>query len=161
VRKALLLFGVLFVVAVLVFFFWPLAPEPAVERPPAAPVERPPSPLQADAEGSYVASYHFSVSSLRFMGFTLRPDAFVTFAQPALGSKTSLGCVETVIKTDRIHLRCDAPEEGSVTIDGTFLNRVATTRAGTAVVSAIVTLRARSGEILYSARDRFEWQPAD
>jgi len=30
-----------------------------------------------------------------------------------------------------------------------------------AVMSAVVTVRAGSGEVLYSARDSFRWQPVD
>ena len=44
-------------------------------------------------------------------------------------------------------------------IDGRFLNRHATTRSDVSVVSAVVTVRSGSGEVLYKARDRFEWHP--
>jgi hypothetical protein len=50
---------------------------------------------------------------------------------------------------------------GTVTIDGKFLTRLATTSLDTAVLSAVVTVRSGSGEILYSARDSFVWHPGD
>jgi hypothetical protein len=48
---------------------------------------------------------------------------------------------------------------GIVTIDGKFLTRLATTSLDTPVLSAVVTVRSASGEIVYSARDSFVWHP--
>src|SRR2546426_5169599 len=48
---------------------------------------------------------------------------------------------------------------GTVTIDGKFLTRLATHSLDTAVLSAVVTVRTASGEILYSARDSFAVAP--
>ena len=124
------------------------------ERRPAPPAEERRKPaLQADAEGSYVPGYPFTVNGFRFTGFTLHPEALVTFAQ------TTVACVEAQISAQSVHLRCDDPQVGTVTIDGRFLTRLASNRLDAAVLSAVVTVRTGSGEILYSARDSFVWHP--
>ena len=124
------------------------------ERRPAPPAEERRKPaLQADAEGSYVPGYPFTVNGFRFTGFTLHPEALVTFAQ------TTVACVEAQISAQNVHLRCDDPQVGTVTIDGRFLTRLASNRLDAAVLSAVVTVRTGSGEILYSARDSFVWHP--
>lgn len=122
-------------------------------------VERREPPLQADAEGSYLPGYRFTVGRFRFTGFSLRPDPVVTFAQTTSGTEDAAACLESRITPEAIHLRCDYPQVGTVTIDGRFLTRVATTRLDTPVLSAVVTVRAAGGETLYSARDSFLWQP--
>jgi hypothetical protein len=140
------------------------------QRPPPAPVrdERPPPvanaparPLQSDAEGDYIPGYRFTVGRFRFTGFTLRPEALVTFAQSGGGTARPAGCIEVQITADRLHLRCDYPQVGTVTIDGRFLTRSATARLDIPVVSAVITVRTASGEILYSARDSFMWHPGE
>ena len=123
--------------------------EPPVPRPVVKPRER---PLQADAEGYYVPGYSFTVNDFRFTGFSLRPEALVTFAQ------TTVACIEAQISAQSVHLRCDDPQVGTVIIDGKFLTRLANTQLDAAVLSAVVTVRTASGEILYSARDSFRWQ---
>jgi hypothetical protein len=129
---------------------------------PAPPVEQPPKPaLQADAEGYYVPGYRFSVGRFRFTGFSLRPEALVSFAQTTSGVEQPAPCLEATISTAAIHLRCDYPQVGVVTIEGKFLTRLATNRLDTPVVSAVVTVRTGSGDILYSARDSFVWHPGD
>jgi hypothetical protein len=85
----------------------------------------------------------------------------VTFAQTTAGTEQAVACLEALIRADTVHLRCDDPQVGTVTIDGKFLTRLVTTRLDAAVVSAVVTVRAGSGEVLYRARDSFEWHPAD
>ena len=133
-----------------------VAPEPR----PAPPVAEPHKPaLQADAEGYYVPGYRFTLNGFRFTRFRLRPEALLSFAQA--GIEQPVGCVESVIRAATVHLRCDYPQLGTVTIDGKFLTRLATTSLDTAVLSAVVTVRAASGEILYSARDSFVWLPGD
>ena len=127
----------------------------AVQRLPPPVAKRRQPPLQADAEGSYVPGYPFTVNGFRFTGFSLHPEALVTFAQ------TTVACVEAQISAQSIHLRCDDPQVGKVTIDGRFLTRLATSSLDTPVLSAVVTVRTASGEILYSARDSFRWQPGD
>ncbi len=125
----------------------------AVQRlPPPVAKQRQP-PLQADAEGSYVPGYSFTVNGFRFTGFSLHPEALVTFAQ------TTVACVEARISAQNVHLRCDDPQVGTVTIDGRFLTRLASNRLDAPVLSAVVTVRTGSGEILYSARDSFVWHP--
>src|SRR5256886_11396463 len=141
--------GVLLVIA---------AAAPIPEQPPSKPaVERRKAALQADAEGQYVPGYHFVVGPLRFTGFSLRPEALVTFAQTGSGAEEVAGCLEATITAVSIRLRCESPEVGTVTIEGRFLTRVATTLLDTPVVSAVVTVHAPSGEV-YSARDSFVWQ---
>jgi hypothetical protein len=107
-----------------------------------------------------VPGYRFRVNRFRFTGFTLRPEAFVSFAEATAGTEQQVACLETLIRADTVHLHCDDPQVGTVTIDGKFLTRLATTRLGAAVVSAVVTVRAGSGDVLYSARDAFQWHPA-
>lgn len=135
---------------------------PLAEQPLPPPVVAPRKPpLQADAEGSYVPGYSFTVNRFRFTGFSLRPDALVTFAQTTSGTEQPVACLEALIRADTVHLRCDDPQVGTVTIDGKFLTRLVTKRLDAAVVSAVVTVRAGSGDILYRARDSFEWHPGN
>ncbi len=126
------------------------------ERRLPPPVVKPREPpLQADAEGYYVPGYLFTVNGFQFTGFSLRPEPLVTFAQ------TTVACFEARISPQNVHLRCDDPQVGTVTIDGRFLTRFASNQLDAAVLSAVVTVRAGSGEILYSARDSFRWHPRD
>ncbi len=101
------------------------------------------------------------MNRFRFTGFSLRPEALVSFAQTTAGIDQPAACFEALIRADTVHLRCDYPQVGTVTIDGKFLTRLATNSLDTAVLSAVVTVRAASGEILYSARDSFVWHPGD
>ena len=117
--------------------------------------------MQSDAEGYYVPGYQFTVNGYRFTGFSLHPEALVTFARTEVGTGYPSGCVEARINATSVHLRCDYPQVGSVVIDGRFLTRLATTRLDAAVVSALVTVRSGSGEVLYNARDSFVWHPGD
>ena len=137
-------------------------PTPSPEHRAAPPVEAPPKPpLQADAEGYYVPGYQFTVNRFRFTGFSLHPEALVSFAQTSGGIDQPEACIDALIRADRIHLRCDYPRLGTVTIDGKFLTRLATNSLDTPVLSAVVTVRSPSGEIVYSARDSFVWHPGD
>ncbi|PYO60050.1 MAG: hypothetical protein DMD28_13890, partial [Gemmatimonadetes bacterium] len=95
----------------------------------------------------------------QFTGFSLRPEALVTFAQRTSGVEQPAPCLEATISAVTIHLRCDYPQVGIVTIEGRFLTRLATNRLDTPAVSAVVTVRTGSGEVLYSARDSFVWNP--
>jgi hypothetical protein len=161
-RKRVLLFiGLALVALVLVVLLWP-TPPPVVERPAPPPVAaRPKRPLQSDAEGSYVPSYRFTVNGFQFTGLSLHPDAFVVFAPPAGGMEQPVACVDALIREAAVRLRCEDPQVGTVTIDGRFLTRFVTDRLDAAVLSAVVTVRSGSGEILYSARESFGWRPAD
>src|SRR2546422_11051248 len=81
---------------------------PMAEQPLPPPVVEPrKSPLQADAEGYYVPGYPFTVNGFRFTGFSLRPEALVTFAQ------TTVPCFEAQISAQNVHLRCDDPHVGT------------------------------------------------
>lgn len=136
------------------------SPPPPVPAPPPPPVAKPTGPpLQANAEGFYAANYHFAVNDVRFTGFSLHPDTVVTFARAGVGTEESLGCAEAKIGVEYFKLTCDGPQGSTVLMHGRFLSRVATTRRDVPVVSAAVTVRSGSGEILYNARDRFEWRP--
>jgi len=138
------------------------APTPTVaERPPAPVVETRKPPLQADAEGYYVPGYSFTVDRFRFVRLSLRPEAFVVIAQTATGTDQEMGCDETLIRADTVHLRCDYSRIGIITIDGKFLTRLVTTRFDAPVLAAVVAVRTTSGEILYRARDSFVWHPAE
>src|SRR5205809_5592668 len=129
---------------------------PMAEQPLPPPVVEPrKSPLQADAEGYYVPGYPFTVNGFRFTGFSLRPEALVTFA------RTTVACLEAQISAQSVHLRCDDPQVGTVIIDGRFLTRLASNQLDAEVLSAVVTVRAGSGDILYSARDSFRWRPRE
>ncbi|MBM2811369.1 MAG: hypothetical protein HW416_2128 [Chloroflexi bacterium] len=158
-RKPLLLL-VAVGLAVGVLVVWRLRPpRPTIpEQPPPPAVEVRKSALQADAEGDYVPGYRFSVGRFRFAGFSLRPEALVTFAQAASGTVQAAGCLEATITAVTIRLRCDYPRVGIVTIEGRFLTRLVTNRLDTPAVLAVVTVRAGSGEVLYSAQDSFVWQ---
>jgi hypothetical protein len=131
----------------------------AEQRLPPPVVEPRKPPLQADAEGYYVPGYAFTVDRFRFIKFSLHPEALVIFALTTSGTEEPVACSEALIRAGIVHLRCDDPQVGIVTIDGKFLTRLVTTRLDAPVLSAVVTVRAGSGEILYSARDSFEWHP--
>jgi len=159
-RKGLLLFLALLLVGAILVVLWLLTPAPPVaEKPVPPPVAKPRTPLQADAEGHYTPGYAFTVSRRRFTGFTLRPEAFVTFGQS--GSEEQVACMQARITATAFHLRCDDPQLGSVTIDGRFLTRFVTTRLDARVVAAVVTVRDGAGEVLYKAQDSFEWRPGN
>ena len=132
------------------------------EQSPARPVEEPHRPaLQADAEGYYVPGYRFTVDRFRFTSLSLRPEAFVIFRETTAGTEQPVACLEALIRADTVHLRCDDPQVGTVIIDGKFLTRVATNRLDAAVLSAVVTVRAGSGDVLYRARDSFQWHSGE
>jgi hypothetical protein len=158
-----LLFAAFGLAGAIVLVLQPRTPAPTIAEQPQPPpvVKSPPLPLQADAEGTYVPAYHFTVNRFRFTGFSLRPEAFVTFAETTSGTEQSVACLEAQVSAQGIHLRCDDPQVGTVTIDGKFLTRLVTNRLDAAVVSAVVTVRSGSGEILYSARDAFSWHRSD
>ncbi len=156
-RNRLLLLLALALAGAFLFVLRPGTPTPTIpeQRLPPPVVKPREPPLQADAEGSYVPGYPFTVNGFRFTGFSLRPEALVAFVQ------TTVACSEAQISAQSVHLRCDDPQVGTVTIDGRFLTRLASNQLDAAVLSAVVTVRAGSGEILYSARDSFRWQPRD
>jgi len=133
---------------------------PEKPAPPAPRVERPKPMLQSEAEAHYVPGYEFTVNGYRFTGFSLRPEALVAFASATAGAKDREPCSEARITAATVHLRCDFPREGTVTIDGRFLTRLATSRLDAAVLSAVVTVRNGNGDVLYSARDAFVWHQA-
>ncbi len=161
-RKRLLLLALGLAAAILVVLWLWTPSAPVTERPvPPPPAERRKAPLQADAEGRYVPGYPFTVNRFRFTGFTLRPEALVTFAPTTGGMEQPVACLEAVIRADVVHLRCDDPQLGAVTIDGKFLTRFVTKRLDAPVLSAVVTVRTGSGEIAYRARDSFAWHPGD
>src|SRR5881296_4682945 len=126
-RKRILLLLALGLAGAILVGLLLLTPSPPIGEPPLPPpVVKPRTPpLQADAEGSYVPGYPFTVNGFRFTGFKLRPEALVTFAQ------TTVACVEAQISAQNVHLRCDDPQVGTVTIDGRFLTRLATSSLDT------------------------------
>ena len=159
-RKRVLLLGAVALAVGAVVVIWLFVPEPAPPPPPPPPPPAalpPKPPLQADADGRYVPGYRFAVGRFRFAGFSLHPDALVTFAQAASGTEESESCPDPAITAAAIRLRCEYPQVGIVTIEGRFLTRLATSRLDAPVVSAVVTVRSLSGEVLYSARDAFVW----
>lgn len=131
-------------------------PPPVVVEQPAAPVAPPPKPLQAEAEGSYEPGYQFTVADRRFTRLTLRPDPFITFVRT--GTRQEFGCAEAEITPQRLRLSCEIERVGVMTIDGRFVNRVATTRLDAPAISAVLTVRNLRGEVVYSARDNFVWR---
>ncbi|SRR6266568_4170691 len=157
-----LLIGLGLVAAILVaLVLWTPAP-PVAEQPTAQPpAAAPKTTLQADAAGSYVPSYRFGVNGFRFTSITLRPDPFVTFVRSSAGTTQEVACLEVTIRTESVHLRCDDPQVGTVIIDGRFLTRVATSRLEAPALSAVVMVRSGSGDVLYRARDAFQWRPAE
>lgn len=139
----------------------PPPPPPVAEQRPPPVVKTPAPTLQADAEGEYLPGYPFTVGRFRFAGFSLRPEALVSFARTTGGAAQPAACLEARVSAERIHLSCDYPQVGTVTIEGRFLTRLATDRLDIPVVSAVVTVRTASGEILYDARDSFVWHPGE
>src|SRR5207247_6351998 len=138
------------------------SPQSNIPERPAPPVEKPrKSALPSDAEGYYIPGYAFTVGRFRFASFSLRPEGLVTFAQTAAGIEEPAGCVGAGIVAATFHLRCDYPQVGIVSIDGKCVTRLANTGVDGPVVSAVVTVRDPTGEILYSARDSFVWPPGD
>ena len=156
-RTCLLLLLALGLAGAFLLVLWPRTPRSTIaEQPLPPPVVKPRQPpLQADAEGDYVPGYPFTVNGFRFTGFSLRPEAVVTFAQ------TTVPCLEAHISAQSVHLRCEDQQVGTVTIDGRFLTRLASNQLDAEVLSAVVTVRAGSGDILYSARDSFRWRPRE
>ena len=154
-RGSVLLLVGLFLVAAVIFVAIQKPPPPVTETPgPPAP---PPRPLQADAEGYYEPGHQFTVAGRRFTRLTLHPETFLTFTRS--GTRHEAGCVDPVIRTERVQLRCDLERVGTVMIDGRFLSRFATTRLDSPVLSVFVTIRNQRGETVYSARDAFTWHP--
>src|SRR5438094_10618764 len=113
-RLLLLALGLAGAVLVVLRLRTPSAPMAEQPLPPPVVESRKP-PLQADAEGYYVPGYPFTVNGFRFTGFSLRPEALVTFGQ------TTVACIDAKISAQDLHLRCDDPHLGTVTTRGTFL----------------------------------------
>ena len=135
-RGSVLLLVGLFLVAAVIFVAIQKPPPPVTETLGPAP---PPRPLQADAEGYYEPGYQFTVAGRRFTRLTLHPETFLTFTRS--GTRHEAGCVDPVIRTERVQLRCDLERVGTVMIDGRFLSRFATTRLDSPVLSVFVTIR--------------------
>ena len=161
-RRFLLILLAVIAVAVVGFVLWALLTPlpPAAEKAPP-PAKRPPAPLQADAEGYYVPGYNFAIGYFRFARITLHPETYLTFSQTTTGTRHEIGCGDARIRADAIQLQCDDDQIGTVTVEGRFLTRVATSRLDTPVLSAFVTVRNRRGEVAYRARDSFVWHPVD
>ena len=161
-RRVILIGGaVVLVVGAGVFVaLQPAAPPPAavVEQAPA-PVAPPPKRLQADAEGYYEPGYQFTVADRRFTRLTLRPDPSVRFVRT--GTRQEFGCFDAVITPQTVRLSCELERVGTMTINGRFVNRVATTALDAPTLSAVLTVRNTRGEVLYSARDNFVWRPPE
>jgi len=132
-------------------------PPPVVVEEAPVVVAPPPKPLQVDAEGYYEPGYQFTVSDRRFTRLTLRPDPSVRFTRT--GTRQEFGCFDAVITPQVVRMRCEIERVGTMTIDGRFVNRVATTRMDAPAISAVLTVRNTRGEVLYSARDNFVWRP--
>jgi len=132
-------------------------PPALVQEQPTPIVAPPPGPdLQANAEGYYLPGDKFTVNGFLFADFSLRPDAWVTFARTRDSIEHPSPCTEATINPDTLHLRCTYPRLGVVTIDGNFLTRIATLRSDRPVVSAVVTVTA-GGHTLHRGRDSFIW----
>src|SRR2546426_10850572 len=161
-RKRVLLLVALGLAVGLVVVLRSRSPQSNLPERPAPPVEKPrKSALQSDAEGYYIPGYAFTVGRFRFASFSLRPEGLVTFAQTAAGIEEPAGCVEAGIRADTLHLRCDYPQVGTVSIDGKFLTRFATATLGRPVVSAVGEGRGPAGGVLYKGRDPVGWPPRE
>src|SRR5437879_4212133 len=92
-RTRLLLLLALALAGASLLVLWPRTPSSTTaEQPLPPPVAKPRQPpLQADAEGYYVPGYSFTVNGFRFTGFSLRPEALVTFAQTTVPCLEALG----------------------------------------------------------------------
>lgn len=128
--------------------------------PPPEPPPPPPRPLQSEVEGYYIPNYKFTVADRRFIRLTLRPEASVTFARP--GTRQDVECADARISQSAAFLRCDLASAGiTVTIDGRFASRYASNRLDMPVLSALITVTNTRGEVLYRARDSFNWHVPD
>ena len=161
-RRRAIVIGLMLLVLVggAAFVLLPLLPGPAPttvaelpqEPPPPPP---PPRPLQVEAPGWYEPDYNFTIADRRFIRLTLRPDAAVTFAK--YGGREESGCADARIGQSAVSVRCEVPRVGTVTIDGRFTSRYATSRLDAGVLSAVITVTNPRGEVLYRARDSFRW----
>jgi hypothetical protein len=131
------------------------APAPAVVEQPLAPPPPAPRPLQSEAIGYYEPDYKFAIGDRRFTRLTLRPEAFLTFAR--YGGRQESNCAVARIGPQAVYLRCEVERVGTVTIDGRFTSRLATSRLDAGVLSALITVTSARGEVLYRARDSFRW----
>lgn len=134
-------------------------PPPVVVEEAAAPVAPSSRPLQADAEGYYEPGYQFTVADRRFTRLTLRPDPSIRFVRT--GTRQEFGCVDATITPQIVRMICDIERVGTMTIDGRFVTRVATTAMDAPAISALLTVRNMRGEVVYSARDNFVWRPPE
>jgi hypothetical protein len=124
--------------------------------PPPEPPPPPPRPLQSEVEGYYEPHYKFTVSDRRFTRLTLRPEASLTFAR--FGTRQEVGCADARIGQSAVFLRCHLESAGiTVTIDGRFASRYASNRLDMPVLSALITVTNTRGEVVYRARDSFNW----
>jgi hypothetical protein len=60
-----------------------------------------------------------------------------------------------------VYVRCDVERVGTVTIDGRFTLRYATSRLDAGVLSASITVTNPRGEVIYRGRDSFRWHEPD
>ena len=161
-RRRVILIGAAVVVvggAAVFVALQPVAPPPVVVETAPAAVAPPPKPLQVDAEGYYEPGYQFTVADRRFTRLTLRPEPSVRFVRT--GTRQEFGCFDAVITPQVVRMRCEIERVGTMTIDGRFVNRVATTHLDAPTISAVLTVRNARGEVLYSARDSFVWRPPE
>lgn len=165
-RRRAIVGGVVLVALVGAGFVLPrlFAPVAVVtEQPPPPPPEPPPPPprpLQSEVEGYYEPNYKFTVSDRRFTRLTLRPEASLTFAR--VGTRQEVGCADARITQSAVFLRCDLESAGiTVTIDGRFASRYASNRLDMPVLSALITVTNTRGEVVYRARDSFNWHVPD
>lgn len=130
------------------------------QPPPPEPPPPPPRPLQSEVEGYYEPNYKFTVSDRRFTRLTLRPEVSLTFAR--FGTRQEVGCADARIGQTAVFLRCDLESAGiRVTIDGRFASRYASNRLDMPVLSALITVTNTRGEVIYRARDSFNWHVPD
>jgi inner membrane protein len=158
--RVVLVGAVVLVGGVGIFVALQQAPPPSVVvEQSAEEVAAPPKPLQADVEGYYEPGYQFSVNDQRFTRLTLRPEPSVRFAR--IGTREEYGCFDAVITAQMVRMTCEIERVGTMTIDGRFVNRVATTHLDASAITAVLTLKNARGEVLYSARDNFVWRPPE
>jgi hypothetical protein len=102
----------------------------------------------------------FTVSDRRFTRLTLRPEPSLTFAR--FGTRQEVGCADARIGQAAVYLRCELEAAGIVvTIDGRFPSRYVTSRLDMPVLSALITVTNTRGEVVYRARESFEWHVPD
>ncbi len=121
-----------------------------------------------DLDGFYFLRDTLSVGGYKIIALALAPRVALIKEDSTGHQDTSRDCAEAIVRPDTVHLRCELPPVGVVTIDGKFL----VTRTANGVVytlgpgqsddavdelSALVTV-SRDNTPIHSARHNFTFR---